>query len=49
MLTNLGANIVDFFRILTKCHEYLSQFNTFATWLNGSLRLTLTMLNSRQN
>ena len=31
MLMNSGANIVDFFLILTNCHEYLSQFNTFAT------------------
>ena len=31
MLMNSGANIVDFFLILTKCHEYLSHFNTSAT------------------
>ena len=41
MLMNSGANIVDFFCILTKCHEYLSQFNTFAIWVKSSLRLTL--------
>ena len=49
MLMNSGANIVDFFLILTKCHEYLSQFNNSATWVNGSLRLTLRLLNGRQN
>ncbi len=33
----IGAKI----RLLTKCREYLSEFNNFKDALNGHLRLTL--------
>ena len=41
-----GAKIGAKIRLLTKCREYLSQFNNSEETLNGHLRLTLQILNN---
>ena len=40
-----GAKIGAKFGLLTKCREYLSQFNNFAKTLKGHLGVTLQILN----
>jgi hypothetical protein len=40
-----SAKISAFFHKLTKCRQYLSQFNNSLNTLNGHLRLTLQFLN----